>query len=110
MSHQPEHELFEVKVEIDFKAVETVSDVLIERQESRWSVVEDIILSRAWLVGIFESSNEAQNSWGELKEAVDLSTGTIDPVIRALPENEWRDSYKAHFHAWRFGRLHWVPI
>jgi ribosomal protein L11 methyltransferase len=26
-----------------------------------------------------------------------------------MGEAEWRDSYKAHFRAWRFGRLHWVP-
>jgi ribosomal protein L11 methyltransferase len=110
MSHPPEHELFEAKVEVAFNAVETLSDALNERQESRWSVVEDIILGRAWLVGIFESFDEAQDAWGFLKEAGVLSTGTIDPVIRALPENEWRDSYKAHFHAWRFGRLHWVPV
>jgi ribosomal protein L11 methyltransferase len=31
-------------------------------------------------------------------------------TIRSLPEQEWRDSYKAHFHAWQFGRLHWVPV
>ena len=27
-----------------------------------------------------------------------------------MAEGDWRDSYKAHFHAWTFGRLHWVPI
>lgn len=110
MSHQREHELFEVKVEIAFNAVETISDYLSERQESRWSVVEDVILCRAWLAGIFETFDAAQSSWRELKEAGILSSDMIYPVIRALPENEWRDSYKAHFHAWRFGRLHWVPI
>ena len=26
------------------------------------------------------------------------------------PDADWRDSYKAHFHAWQFGRLHWVPV
>jgi ribosomal protein L11 methyltransferase len=31
-------------------------------------------------------------------------------VIRALADADWRDSYKAHFQAWTFGRLHWVPV
>ena len=32
------------------------------------------------------------------------------PVVREMPEQEWRDSYKAHFKAWQFGQLHWVPL
>ena len=30
--------------------------------------------------------------------------------MRLLPDADWRNSYKAHFHAWQFGRLHWVPV
>jgi len=33
-----------------------------------------------------------------------------EPVRRSLGDADWRDSYKAHFHAWQFGRLHWVPV
>ena len=32
------------------------------------------------------------------------------PAIRTLADADWRDSYKAHFRAWSFGRLHWVPV
>lgn len=32
------------------------------------------------------------------------------PEERALGDQDWRDSYKAHFKAWRCGRLHWVPV
>jgi len=31
-------------------------------------------------------------------------------VVRPLLDQDWRDSYKAHFTASRFGRLHWVPV
>jgi ribosomal protein L11 methyltransferase len=27
-----------------------------------------------------------------------------------LADRDWRDSYKAHFKPWQFGRLHWVPV
>jgi ribosomal protein L11 methyltransferase len=30
--------------------------------------------------------------------------------FRSLADADWRDSYKAHFKAWQFGRLHWVPV
>src|SRR4030095_8213160 len=33
-----------------------------------------------------------------------------EPSHRTLGDVDWRDSYKEHFHAWRFGRLHWVPV
>jgi ribosomal protein L11 methyltransferase len=33
-----------------------------------------------------------------------------DAELRALADQDWRDSYKAHFKPWQFGRLHWVPI
>ncbi len=33
-----------------------------------------------------------------------------EPAHRGLADGDWRDSYKAHFKAWRFGRLHWVPV
>ena len=32
------------------------------------------------------------------------------PEVRRLADQDWRDSYKAHFKAWRFGPLHWVPV
>jgi ribosomal protein L11 methyltransferase len=27
-----------------------------------------------------------------------------------MPDADWRESYKAHFKPWRFGRMHWVPL
>jgi ribosomal protein L11 methyltransferase len=30
-------------------------------------------------------------------------------VTRTLQKRDWAESYKDHFHAWNFGRLHWVP-
>jgi ribosomal protein L11 methyltransferase len=32
------------------------------------------------------------------------------PAHRLLGDADWRDSYKEHFKAWQFGRLHWVPV
>jgi ribosomal protein L11 methyltransferase len=30
-------------------------------------------------------------------------------VVTAVVDEDWRNAYKAHFKAWRSGRLHWVP-
>ena len=101
--------LFEYKVEIPVASAEPANDLLLELEQERWSVLEDVIARRAWLVGIFESEAAALRSW------VDLLPQLPEPpigeaVLRVLAEHDWRDSYKAHFHAWQFGRLHWVPV
>jgi ribosomal protein L11 methyltransferase len=72
-----------------------------------WSLLEDAIAKRAWLVGVFTSEVEARTRWEALKPQL-VSVG--EPVIRALADQDWRDSYKAHFKAWQSGRLHWVPV
>ncbi|HEX2101030.1 MAG TPA: 50S ribosomal protein L11 methyltransferase [Candidatus Synoicihabitans sp.] len=99
--------LFEIRVEIRFDAAETVNEVLLEAEDDRWSLLEDIVIRRAWIVGIFEDEDAARVSWEALQTQVP-SIG--EPAVRALAETDWRDSYKLHFKAWRCGRLHLVPV
>lgn len=101
--------LFEVKIEIDRETVEATNDVLLEREDVTWSLLEDVIARRAWLVGIFPGATEARSSANELSAVLPAAMPSRTE-FRELPEAEWRDSYKAHFHAWQFGRLHWVPV
>jgi ribosomal protein L11 methyltransferase len=102
--------LCEMKVEIDANDVTSVDDVLLEIGDERWTLLEDVIANRAWIVGIFTSEPVAQSAWTMLSPQLDLRRSPGDATIRLLPEQEWRDSYKAHFHAWQFGQLHWVPV
>ncbi len=104
--------LFELKVEIPAVAAGAADDILLERGSENWSVLENVISKRAWLVGLCASEAEAQAQWADL--ATELSAAGVTPVgapeARVLADADWRDSYKAHFHAWQFGRLHWVPV
>ncbi len=102
-------DLAEIRIEFPLDQAETVSDVLLEFGLERWSVLEDVIVRRAWLVGIFPSPAEAQEQWRALQPSLPPCDYSA-PVVRTLGDADWRDSYKAHFHAWQFGRLHWVPV
>ncbi|MEO6569749.1 MAG: 50S ribosomal protein L11 methyltransferase [Opitutaceae bacterium] len=104
--------LFEIKTEIPAGAADETEVVLLELGVEGWSVLEDAIARRAWVVGIFPNEGEAKTHWAELGAVLRAANVTVvaEPVIRALGDGDWRDSYKAHFKAWRFGRLHWVPI
>jgi ribosomal protein L11 methyltransferase len=105
----PRMDLLEFKVEIPPSLVEELDTALQEHEITGWSLVEDVIVRRAWLVGIFSNAAEAKESWDALK-AGHASLGALEPMKKTLVESEWRDSYKAHFKAWHFGRLHWVPV
>lgn len=102
-------ELFEIKTEVPAAAADAIDTTLLELGCDRWSLLEDAIQKRAWIVGIFPSVADAEKSWAELKLLVP-EIGAVILEVRALGDREWKDSYKAHFHAWQFGRLHWVPV
>jgi ribosomal protein L11 methyltransferase len=104
-------EMVEIKTDIPVASVEAVDQALLEGGATSWNVLEDVVVKRAWLVGIFTSEAEALASWPGIEQL--LRSAGIDsaiPAIRTLADRDWRDSYKAHFRAWSFGRLHWVPV
>lgn len=101
--------LFEYKIEIAPADVEAVDTLLLEHGVENWSLLEDVIVRRAWIVGVFENEAQAQASWKELRPLLPCAPSGADD-LHALADQDWRDSYKAHFKAWRFGRLHWVPV
>ena len=104
-----EMSLFELKIEISATGVEVVDALLLEHGVENWSLLEDVIVHRAWIVGVFENEVVARLAWGELRPLLPV-VPLGEPEFRALADQDWRDSYKAHFKASRFGRLHWVPV
>jgi ribosomal protein L11 methyltransferase len=101
--------LTEIKAEIPVEAADAIDDVLLELGLENWSLLEDAVARRAWVVGIFPDEDTARERWTTLRTL--LPSGPLEePAARPLVEREWRDSYRAHFHAWQFGTLHWVPV
>jgi ribosomal protein L11 methyltransferase len=101
--------LFEIKAEIPVKATEETDNVLLELGVAGWSLLEDAVERRVWVVGIFADETEAQARWDELLPLLPLVPLNA-PAGRALADADWKDSYKIHFKAWKFGRLNWVPV
>ncbi len=91
---------------------DVAEQVLLELEVAGWSVLEDVIVRRAWVVGIFAGTATARASWAELEPLLAAAgvPAMVEPAWREIADADWRDSYKAHFHAWRFGSLHWVPV
>jgi ribosomal protein L11 methyltransferase len=104
--------LCEFKIEIAATTAEWADEILLENGRDNWSVLEDVVAKRAWLIGICADEHEARAQWNELEPLLaEAGVATVaEPESRRLADADWRDSYKAHFKAWRFGRLHWVPV
>jgi ribosomal protein L11 methyltransferase len=102
-------ELWELRVEIAPASAGATDDALAETGCDGWTLVEDAIAKRAWILGIFPSDKEAHARWAELMPALP-EPPAVEPEVRLLPDADWKNSYKAHFKAWAWGRLHWVPV
>ena len=102
-------ELWEIKAEIPAPCTEDTEQVLLETGCEGWSLLEDAVGRRAWVVGIFENEFEASSRWSELRPILPAPP-LSECVVRRLPDSDWKNSYRDHFKAWTFGRLHWVPV
>ena len=101
--------LIEVKAAIPPASAEAADEFPLEEGLGEWSVLEDVIVKAAWLVGIFPEEAAARAGWSSLAPRLPAAPLSA-PEFKVLNDADWRDSYKAHFHAWQFGRLHWVPV
>ncbi|HEY0863332.1 MAG TPA: 50S ribosomal protein L11 methyltransferase [Lacunisphaera sp.] len=102
--------VFELKTEVPPDVTPALEELLAEREEQRLMVLEDKPSGRAWLTGYFGSQAEAMTAWQDLVGTVDVAWAKAVPVVREMPDEDWKNSYKAHFKAWKFGRLNWVPV
>lgn len=102
--------VFEFKIEVALGAVAAIEELLAEREEQRLMLLEDKPSGRAWLTGYFESRDAAQAAGAGFAALLDPEWLATEPGITELADKDWKESYKEHFKAWKFGRLHWVPV
>ncbi len=100
----------ECRIEVRAGAAGAVEQVMAEREDSCWTVLEDSASGRVWVAGYFSSRAGAAGARRRLAEMMAPAWLIGAPVVRKLADTDWRESYKSHFKAWRIGRLHWVPV
>jgi ribosomal protein L11 methyltransferase len=102
--------VFEFKVEVALSAVPAIEELLGEQEQQHLMVIEDKPAGRAWLTGYYESREAAQQAWKEFAPSIKAEWLVTESAIGELADKDWKESYKEHFKAWKFGRLHWVPV
>ena len=98
--------LCEIKATLPVDQVDAADDLLLEREDQRWSVMHDVLIPSAHVVGLFDSREEAEAAWAEVGP---LFVGAGEPQYAEITDEDWKESYKLHFKPWQCGRLHWVP-
>jgi len=101
--------VYQARIEIPAALADATDAALLGHGVGGWSLLEDAIAKRAWIIGIFPDPREGRAEWETLKALLPVAPW-VEPSWRRLSAARWRDSYKAHFKAWKSGRLHWVPI
>ena len=102
--------VYELKAEVVPGSVEQLEELLAELEDQRLMLLEDKPAGRAWVTGYFESTQEAEAAWQRLTTQPGGPWRQGGMEVRELPDADWRNSYKAHFKASKFGRLNWVPV
>ncbi len=102
--------VYELKAGVPPGSIDRLEELLGELEEQRLMVLEDKPSGRTWLAGYFESHDEAIAAWKRLVGAMPGGLMTIEPAVSELADVDWKNSYKAHFKASKFGRLNWVPV
>ena len=102
--------IIELKIEVSLTAAAAIEELLAEREEQRMMILEDKPSGRAWVTGYFDEAATAKTAWNELAALLDPEWLVGEPGLQELADRDWKESYKAHFKAWKFGRLNWVPV
>ena len=76
-------ELWESRVEIAPDAAEATELALLESGFGGWSLLEDAVAKRAWIVGIFQGEAEAVARWSQLSAALRVQSA-IAPLGNTL--------------------------
>lgn len=102
--------MWEVKAEINPDDAESLDEYLAESEGENWHVYSEAHQRLAFLTGYFEDEDAALGAWQELRVSMPSDIEAPEPIFRALEDQDWKDAYKSHFHAWHFDGLHWVPM
>lgn len=101
--------LFQVSFPIKGDQVDSLEELLCEIDNGRWNLFLDQDTQVGTASGVYESEEEAHLSWQNLGPCFEELMGSLEPCVEALPDTDWKDSYKDHFQPWNFEGLHWVP-
>ena len=100
--------MIELRLPVDTELSQRLEDHFCEDYQQCWSLEENRITGEQLLCGFFEDRKALDEAFSGLRSAFpDLGP---EPLIRDLPDSDWKEAYKLHFKPWHERGLHWVPV
>jgi len=97
-----------VELAVSAETFAALEELVFETDEpERWNLREDLAAGQRWVQGVFESEATAEAGWRQLAALAGIES---EPTYRTIRDQDWKESYKAHFRPWRAGTLHWAPV
>ncbi|MEX0330259.1 MAG: 50S ribosomal protein L11 methyltransferase [Puniceicoccaceae bacterium] len=100
--------MIELRLPVTAELSERLEAYFCEEYQQCWSIEENWETREQFLRGFFEDRESLEAIFANLKEILPDLEG--EPVIRDLPDSDWKEAYKLHFKPWSERGLHWVPV
>ena len=100
--------LIKVSLPVQGEFTDLVEGYIFEISPSPWVIVENSISKDSTLIGFFRNSKDWEDAKMDLLRNIpDIQ---LDCCVRLEIRNEdWKNSYKAHFQPWRYKEFHLIP-
>jgi ribosomal protein L11 methyltransferase len=99
--------MIQLKTPIPDLLVDELECHFCENGSDNW-IIESIPGGRDFqLHGYFVAPELAQSAYQHLSSSIRGLPAS--PTISELPDQDWQEAYKLHFHPWNCGTIHWVP-
>ena len=99
--------MIELKAPIHEDLVQPLEDFFCELTRSSWMLFHEGPGKPHFVMGYFNSSKEAEESWLFLRKKFKHLPEKFDWL--QLEDKDWKEAYKEHLKPWNYGTLHWVP-
>jgi len=100
--------LIKVSLPVQGEFTDLVEGYIFEISPSPWVIVENSISKDSTLIGFFQNSKDWEDARMDLLRNIpDIQ---LDCCVRLEIRNEdWKNSYKAHFQPWKYKGFHLIP-
>jgi ribosomal protein L11 methyltransferase len=99
--------MIELRAPIHEDLVQPLEDFFCELTRSSWMLFHEGPGRPHFVMGYFESAEEAQSSWNFLRKKFKHLPEQFDSI--QLEDKDWKEAYKEHLKPWQYENLHWVP-
>ncbi|MDR2862836.1 MAG: 50S ribosomal protein L11 methyltransferase [Puniceicoccales bacterium] len=100
--------MIELRCVISAEMAQPLEDFFCELVRSPWMLYSESPSSPHFLMGYFDSGEEAADAWADLRKVFKKLPPA--PEYGTLADRDWKEAYKANLHPWQYKHLHWVPV